>query len=726
MPGTSDEQERQVGFFEELKRRNVFRVGIAYLLLAWIAIQVTDTVAPALNLPDWTLAFITWMSIIGFPLALFFAWAFELTPEGLKREKEVDRSQSITRSTGHKINFVVTALLVIAVVFLVVDNYVLDDVDDAAPVVDSASSENPETAQAYESIGVLPFINMSDDPSQDYFSDGIAEELLNALAKLKHLQVAARTSSFAFKGQNQDITEIGDKLKVDTVLEGSVRRSGSRLRITAQLIDVDNGYHLWSETYDRELTDIFAIQDEITAAIIDALLVHFDTGESSAIAKSEVPSMSAYDAYLKGRHHMRAISTASVREALASFRAATDADPDFAAAWAGRALAVIMLRETDFLEGIPPQEAHMLARAAIDKALEIDPMLAEAYVAEGLMLADDYRYEEALQSLEKAVAINPNLAEAWTWRSRILGRFGRIREARESILMALELDRHNPVTAAIAANLATDFYEADFFATVEKSSSQFPRARQILEEFRWTDLETMTKELYERITAMPEMTGNRLARLRYGFLKEIDEAELMRASRRTGEFLMWIYMGNGQWDKAQAMYDDLAPQRQQAALNLEELSVMQTSQGKCEQALESLTLAHDGEIRIHGMVGPNFRRSNPNLALNRVYCLRQLGRSAEADNVLSLVREYVDTLRENTARGYYMLDAKLRVLDKDTEGALDVLEAAYRRNEMGWTGRYDPILRSLSGEPRFQNLYAEMDDRIDTLRAELGMGPAEL
>jgi TolB-like protein len=726
MTDRSDEPRQQIGLFAELRRRNVFRVGIAYLLLAWIAIQVTDTVAPALNLPDWTLAFVTWMSILGLPLALFFAWAFELTPEGLKREKEVDRSESITGVTGRRIDFVVIGLLLIAVVFLVVDNYVFDDAEEVVADDAAAPSESTGSQQAYDSIGVLPFVNMSDDPSQDYFSDGIAEELLNTLAKLKHLQVAARTSSFAFKGQNQDITDIGNKLKVDTVLEGSVRKSGSRLRITAQLIDVSNGYHLWSETYDRELTDIFAIQDEIAAAIIDALLVHFDTGETAAVAKSQAPSMSAYDAYLQGRHQMRTLGAASVREALASFRAATEADPDFAAAWAARALAVIMLREDDFREGIPLEEAHLLARSAIDRALEIDPMLAEAYVAEGFLLADDYRYEEALLSLEKAVEINPNLAEAWQWRSRILGRFGRIREARENMLMALELDPHNPVTAAIAANLATDFYDPEFFTAVERSTSQFSRAKQILEGFGWTELEPMTKERYESIVASPEMTDRRLARLNYIVLKEIDEAGLAEGSRRTGEFLMWQYMGIDEWDKAQAMYDELSPERQQAALNLEMLSVMQTSQGKCEEALQSLDLAHGGQIRIHGMIPPNVKRSNPNLALNRVYCLRQLGRSAEADKVLSMVREYVDTLRENATRGYFVLDAKLRILDEDIEGALDILEAARLRNELDWIDRYDPIMRTLGGEARFKALFAEIDDDIDALRAELGMGPAEL
>jgi len=719
-------QKIKVSLFNELKRRNVFKVGITYIVMAWLVIQVADVVLNNIEAPGWVFHVLLLFLVVGFAFALFFAWAFELTSEGLKREHEVDRSQSITHETGRKIDRAIIGLLVVGVLFLVADNYVFDQSGEPGSAGDASRPQSAEPAQGYDSIGVLPFANMSNDPDQDYFSDGIAEELLNALSKLKDLQVAARTSSFAFKGLNQDITEIGEKLKVDTVLEGSVRRSGTQLRITAQLIDVANGYHLWSETYDRELTDVFAVQDEITTAIVTALRVHFDSEETPAIPKSEATSMGAYDAYLKGRHQLRALSSASLREALTSFRASTDADPNFAPAWAARALTVIMLRETDFREGIPLEEAQLLARNSIDRALAIDPMLAEAYVAEGNMLADDYRHEEALQSLEKAVAINPNLAEAWTWRSRILGRFGRIREARENMLIALELDPHNPVTAAIAASLATDFYDPEFFATVEKSSSQFARVRQILEMSRWTDVGRLTRDEYQRVLAMPDMAANWLALVNFTALKEIDEAGLSQQSRHTGDFLMWIYMGTDQWDKAQAMYDKLTPRRQQAALNLEELSVMLTSKGQCEQALESLRLAHGGEVRIYGMVSPNLRRSNSNLALNRVHCLRQLGRAAEAESVLALLREYVDTLRENTVYGYFMLDAKLRLLDDDTEGALDVLEAAFRRNELGWSDRYDPILRTLSEEPRFRALFEEIDRDIDTLRDELGMPPAEL
>jgi len=418
-----------MNLFEELKRRNVFRVGAAYLLFAWVIIQVTDTVAPVLQLPEWTLALVTWISIIGFPIALFFAWAFELTPDGIKSEKDVDRSEPITRQTGQKINIVVIALLVVAVAFLVGKAYVFKDTADPESLaLDSAPAPVPE---GYDSVGVLPFVNMSDDPSQEYFSDGIAEELLNALAKLKDLQVAARTSSFAFKGQNQDIMDIGRKLNVDTVLEGSVRKSGSRIRITAQLIDVDNGYHLWSETYDRELTDIFAIQDEITAAIVNALLTHFDTDHIPENQRPAATDVSAYDAYLKGRHKLYSLEDGAGREALQLFRAATDADPTFAAAWAARAVTVILLREDAFREGIPREESELLARNAIDRALALDPNLAEAHIAQGMLHADRYEFEDALASLEKALEINPSLVEGRIWRSRILSRLAACRKRRK-------------------------------------------------------------------------------------------------------------------------------------------------------------------------------------------------------------------------------------------------------------------------------------------------------
>ncbi len=719
-----------MGLIAELKRRNVFRVGVAYVLLAWVVIQVTDTVGPAIGLPEWTLTVVTWFGVIGFPFALFFAWAFELTPDGIRLEKDVDRAASVTHSTGRKIDFVIIGLLVVALLFVVL----LDDAPPAPTETGRGSGEEiaavQDGARSYDSVGVLPFDNMSSDPEQEYLSDGIAEELLNALAKLQNLQVAARTSSFAFKGQKHSITEIGSKLNVDTILEGSVRKSGNKLRITAQLIDAADGYHLWSETYDRELTDVFEIQDEITAAIVDALRVHLDTGEPPVVKASEATSVDAYEAYLRGKHQLRQMGETAFRAALTSFREATDIDPSFAPAWAGRALTVMYLRETDFYGDIPREEARLLARNNIDRALALDSRLAEAYVAEGMLLADDYRYEEALQSFDEAVAINPSLAEGWTWRARILGRFGRIREARENMLKALRLDPLDAGTAFFGANLAVDYYDPEFFEAIKSSSSQFPQIRLMLEGMRMTVIEPLTAESYEHVNRIAESMGlppdRWRARIDLNNLKVVDEDALSRQSRYPGEFLMWVYMGTDQWDKALEIYGAIPPERQQADINLEELSELQIKMGQCEEALESLRKAHNGEIRVHGMVSPNSGRANVNLALNRVYCLRQLGQPEEAEEILSRVRRYINTLRDNADYGYALPEVKLLILQGDIEGALDVLEQAVRRGELGWQSRYDALVRTLGDEPRFVALYEEVDREIDALRADLGMPPADI
>ena len=713
-----------MNLFEELKRRNVFRVGAAYLLFAWVIIQVTDTVAPVLQLPEWTLALVTWISIIGFPIALFFAWAFELTPDGIKSEKDVDRSEPITRQTGQKINIVVIALLVVAVAFLVGKAYVFKDTADPESLaLDSAPAPVPE---GYDSVGVLPFVNMSDDPSQEYFSDGIAEELLNALAKLKDLRVAARTSSFAFKGQSQDIMDIGRKLNVDTVLEGSVRKSGSRIRITAQLIDVDNGYHLWSETYDRELTDIFAIQDEITAAIVNALLTHFDTDHIPENQRPAATDVSAYDAYLKGRHKLYSLEDGAGREALQLFRAATDADPTFAAAWAARAVTVILLREDAFREGIPREESELLARNAIDRALALDPNLAEAHIAQGMLHADRYEFEDALASLEKALEINPSLVEGRIWRSRILSRFGRLQEAQKEIMKAVRLDPHNQVSAILAANLVDEYFDPEFYEEVKRSTSQFERAREILEGIPYLYDKDTQLARYRAFVETRDATDPRLARIQIFRLKELNEAGLRQVPRIPGVFLMWVYMWIDRWEEAQGIYDALPAEIQQSAINLEELSIMQMNQGKYEQALETLRQAHGDEVKVYGEVQPSFGRSNSNLALNRVYCQRVLGKDDNADSIMARISEYIDTLRDNTVFGFYLLDAKFRVLDDDIDGALGELEAAYERGELRWMDRHDPILRTLTDNPRFMALFDKLDDDIDALRAELGMPPSTL
>ena len=282
-----------MSFFNELKRRNVFRVGIAYGITAWLLAQIADLFLENFGAPEWVIKTILLVLLIGFPLALLFAWAFELTPDGLKREKDVDRSESVTQDTGKKLNTAILVLIAAAVAYLLIDR--IQQAPVMGPGETSAALENapePVVTAAEEtepSIAVLPFVNMSTDPEQEFFSDGISEELLNLLVRVDGLQVASRTSSFIYKGENLNIPQIAGELKVNHILEGSVRKAGKRVRITAQLIDVSSDRHLWSETFDRELTDIFAIQDEIAQAIVSALQQELGIGlETVQIGRAHV------------------------------------------------------------------------------------------------------------------------------------------------------------------------------------------------------------------------------------------------------------------------------------------------------------------------------------------------------------------------------------------------------------------------------------------------------
>ncbi len=288
-----------MSFFRELKRRNVFRVAVAYAVVGWLLVEVASVLFPTFEAPAWVMKVFATVIILGFPLAMFFAWAYEITPEGLKKEKDIDRSQSITTRTGRKIDYMIIGLLSVAVVFFASTHQWSGEGES------TDKTETGETAAvAEQSIAVLPFVNMSDDPANEYFSDGIAEELLNVLVRVEGLRVASRTSSFSFKGKGISIPNIARELNVNHVLEGSVRKAGNTVRITAQLIDVRTDSHLWSATYDRELEDIFAIQDEIAGHIVQALKIALGAGEQESMAHVQKPTenLEAYELYLRGRY----------------------------------------------------------------------------------------------------------------------------------------------------------------------------------------------------------------------------------------------------------------------------------------------------------------------------------------------------------------------------------------------------------------------------------------
>lgn len=401
--------------FTELKRRNVFKVGFGYIVLGWLVIQVADVVVPALSLPEWTITLLLVIGLFGFPFALFFAWAFELTPEGIKPESEVDRDASVTSQTGQKINYAIIGLLSIALSYFVYDKVTTVETQPAA-------SETTTDPQVNAGIAVLPFVNMSKDPDQEFFSDGITEELLNVLAKVPSIQVASRTSSFQFKGQELGIPAIAEKLQVRYVVEGSVRKAGDTLRITAQLIDSTKDRHLWSEAYDRPLNvdNIFKIQDEISNAIVTALSKELGFAETKVnVVASNTDNLSAYELYLKANSLLRSrIRLDEVEELLVK---AIELDPNYADAWGLRSANTSLLGEYLFSD-LPESELITLAREQAEKALSLDPNQGTALAMKGKLIYDQLNYldkapdwSQMIQYYQRSLEVEPNNPQTLNW-----------------------------------------------------------------------------------------------------------------------------------------------------------------------------------------------------------------------------------------------------------------------------------------------------------------------
>ena len=358
------------GYFEELKRRKVFKVAIAYIVGAWILTQIADATFEPLNLPDWSTSLVLWLLILGFPLAVFLAWALEVTPDGIKRTK-----------TRRK------------------------------PVAVSKSASPTETAS---SIAVLPFTDMSPDKDQDHFCEGMAEEIINSLSRIPGVQVASRTASFQFKGTTMDIDAIGHQLNVNTVLEGSVRKAGEHLRVTAQLIDVEDGYHIWSEGFDRELKDVFGIQKEIAENVAKAFKLSISPETEKAIENQPTQNMEAYEYYLRGRRHFYQFSDKGWKKAREDFSRAIDLDPDYALAYAGLADCFSFI----YMYADSAVSVRVQAETNSRLALQMAPDLAQAYASRGLALSHSARQEEAEKAFDRAVELDPKLFDAYYFHGR--------------------------------------------------------------------------------------------------------------------------------------------------------------------------------------------------------------------------------------------------------------------------------------------------------------------
>ncbi len=421
-----------MNFFAELKRRNVFKVAASYAIVAWIVLQVADTTFPALNIPAWVLSLLTVLFLLGFPLTLFLAWAYEMTPEGIKPTIDVPVETSIRAQTGQKMNYLVVGGLAVLLLLVVLDSYVLNDAVETNPViaagdVSATQVAAPAVAVAEKTIAVLPFVNLSSDAEQEYFSDGLSEEILNRLAQVGELRVTARTSSFSFKGLNEDVRVIGEKLGVRYILDGSVRKAGNNLRIGAQLIDAADGTQVWTRTFDRELNDVFAIQDEIAMAVSDTLSVTLDVGAMSR-ANGGTTNLEAYDNYLRARVFDRRRGTREdLVQAADYYRKAVAVDPTFVRAWSylHQELAAWLIYVPDRVA-----EARSEMEAITARLTELAPSSSYTLSIQAMQFMDQHRWAEAEAAIMATNAAGGDFRTDVTSADTILlMNAGRIREA---------------------------------------------------------------------------------------------------------------------------------------------------------------------------------------------------------------------------------------------------------------------------------------------------------
>ncbi len=506
-----------MSFLGQLKERNVFRIGMAYIVASWVLVQILDVALQPFAPPEWILKFVVFLCFAGFPFALWLSWAFALTPDGLRLEKHVDRSKFANNNSGQKLDYIVIALLATVVGLEVMERFMPMDAEIAAQREARTQVVEPAPVPVVEpqepvvilpnSIAVLPFENLSADPTQAYFSDGLADELLNALTRVDGLNVASRTSSFAFRGDTRSVQDIARALRVAHVLEGSVRKAGDRLRVTAQLIDPVDGVNVWSESYDRDQDDIFLVQEEIANAIVSALTIELGASLAEVDMASGTANIDAYDLYLRGRELF--IARESLPTSWELLNQATRLDPDFARAW--EALAAVHSVATSWLPG-DGIDHDGLALEAAQRALQIDPGLsmpygvigmkhertgegyagaiarlnsaiendnrnATAFLWRGIKLSEMGYNDRALDDFEACMVIDPAYLNCQQWRATALLSMGRVQEAVSQFESTLEYNFHSASESFVSYYVTTGQLDKAYMLAALALRTQFAPVR---------------------------------------------------------------------------------------------------------------------------------------------------------------------------------------------------------------------------------------------------------
>jgi TolB-like protein/Tfp pilus assembly protein PilF len=717
-------------FLSELKRRNVLRVAAAYAVVAWIIIEAGSVLLPTFGASESTFQTYVIVVLIGFLISLVLAWVFEVTPEGVKLEKNVDRAESITPRTGRKFDWAIIGLLVIALGVSVTLN--VTGMRDA----DEEPAATPLVEEERVSIAVLPFASRSTDPENQLFADGIHDDLLTRLANIGALRVISRTSVMEYRQTTKNLRQIGEELGVGTVLEGSVQRIGDNVRIQAQLIDAESDQHIWANTYDRELStvNIFEIQSEISAEIARALRATLTNEEQLRLAKIPTDSLAAYNLYTQGRDNLYQRRLETMRKAREQFEEAIALDPDYAEPYAGLADSVLLMLNNH--QAISPEEAFTVARTSLEKALELDPDLSDAYASLGLLKhqmwqqnRDSAELEEAEEHLRKALELNPNSATAYMWFASLRGTQRRIDEAIELYTDSLAVD---PLGKIPYANLPGMYA---LRGQNEEALDLYVKAVNIHPDWPTG---------YQNLSNHLQGLGRFDEAVAWGLVgAELSEDPL------GGAQLAAPYLEFGEFDKLLGTYSGVTPDHPWYSFGASFEKAIQLDFKGAAEVIEnamnpdSPRLLELNLIAGFSMFAGDFdkarrfaERSNPEFVADAdleidadnvtnlvfyAYILQNLGEGQGAGPLLDKALAVVRTLPRQGISGQGIRDVQILALQGKTYDALaafrEAIDEGFRGTVLsnGWPLELDPYLVSLRDEPAFQAMVAEIDAAVEEM-----------